>query len=147
MQLLARKVLDSKLERDVLLLSSASRSFLFDSHSFQYIALIYRRFSLVIACLSIICVYHHSPLQPCQSFVSGHFNNLIEPLIRRDIQLIFLRHRLCQKPASHKMSALEPLDQWLRRRQTNQRIRIISLPGPLIRRTCLDIPTGRCVHG
>ncbi|KAH0374080.1 hypothetical protein KCU65_g23, partial [Aureobasidium melanogenum] len=77
---------------------------------------------------------------PCDSF-DRHFDNLIKPLVWRHIQFIFLRHILRQKPSTHKMSTLEPLDQWLWRRQTDQRIRVVPFSWTLVWRASLNIPT------
>jgi hypothetical protein len=101
-------------------------------------------FHMLMSMLLFIHISRYPSLssQPCNSS-DRHLNNLINPLIRRNIQLILLRHALCQKPPTHKMPPLKPLDQRLWRRQTNQRIRIIFLSRSFVWRPSFYIPTTR----
>ena len=85
----------------------------------------------------------------CNSFLfrilRRHLNHLLNTLILRQIQLIFLRHLLTQKPATHKMPSFKPFHQRLRRRQTDQRIRVIALTRSLIRWSSFNVPATGCI--
>lgn len=93
--------------------------------------------------LDVVCDSFHS-LQPCGSF-DRHFDNLIKPLIWGNVQFVLVRHILRQEPSTHKVSALEPLDQWLWRRQTDQGIRVVSFSWALVRRASLNVPATGCI--
>jgi hypothetical protein len=115
----------------------------------QYTALIHRFvfFYMLLPMLLFIHISRYPSLasQPCNSS-DRHLNNLVNPLIRRNIQVILHRHALCQKPPTHKMPPLKPLDQRLWRRQTNQRIRIIFLSRSFAWRPSFYSPTTRGIN-